>query len=166
MSHEHRQLAVAEHIRTEIRNNIVINVLLNASIAYAMLRGVTQIDAWGEHGYGKDLILTAFLLSALLGGIFIVLHRRKRDRMEFALQGDEGQTLARIMPYNPWLAATLLGTVAAVVAAPFLLGIFILLGIELLTPTAYAIIKGIWAGALAAVVVPIAITQGLRKAPQ
>lgn len=166
MTGEPTQKSLTEHISSETRKNVVINVILNVSIAYAMLHSLAQVGAWGEHGYVKDLILTGFLLSALLGGIFIAMHRRKRDRQEFLLQGDEGQTLARFIPYNPWLAATWLGILGAVVAAPFLIGLFILIGIELLTPLAYALIKGIWAGNLAAIIVPIAIRQGLRTAPQ
>ena len=165
MTEDPSQKSLQEHIRSETQKNFVINLILNAGIAYAVFHSFTQISAWGDNGYGRDLFLTGFLLAALLGGIFIALHRRKRDRQEILLQGNEGQALARLMPYNPWLAGIWFGVLGAAVAAPLLLGLLALLDVHMLTPALYATIKGFWAGALAAVVVPTAIRQGLRAAP-
>ncbi len=156
---------VAEHIHGETRNNIIINLILNGIIAYATLRGLEQVTTWGEDGYGKDLFITGFILSTILGGIFIGLFRRRRKRGEVVTQGNEGSALAWLLPYNPWLAAPWIGVLGALLAAPALLGVLALLGIDALSPLAYAIIKGTWAGILAGIVVPVAIRQGLRAEP-
>lgn len=158
-------LSVQDHIRSETKKNIVINLVLNAAIAYGTLHSLTEISTWGEHGYGKDLIITGFILSAILGAIFIGLFRRKRNKEEIIPTGTEGLALAWLLPYNPWLAAPWMGVLGAALAAPLLLGLLALLGVEALSPVAYATIKGIWAAALSAVVVPIAILQGLRAPP-
>ena len=158
-------MTVQEHIHKETRNNIVINLLLNAGIAYATLHSLTEVSTWGEHGYSKDLIITGFLLSTILGGIFIGLFRRKRNRKEIVPMGGEGLKLAWLLPYSPWLAAPWMGILGAAIAAPLLLGMLALLDVSHLSPLTYAAIKGIWSAALAAIVVPIAIRQGLRCQP-
>ncbi len=58
-----------------------------------------------------------------------------------------------------------MGVLGAAIAAPALLAVLTLLGIDSLQPLHYAVIKGVWAGVLAGIVVPIAINQGLRKEP-
>jgi hypothetical protein len=155
-------MSLQDHIRSETKKNIVINLVLNAAIAYATLHSLAEISTWGEKGYGPDLIITGFLLSTILGGIFIGIFRRKRNKQEIDPLKDEDHALAKLLPYSPWLAAPTLGILGAVLAAPLLLGLLALLGVETLSPIAYAAIKGVWAAALAAVVVPIAIRQGLR----
>ncbi len=158
-------MTVQDHIRSETKKNILINFVINAGIAYATLHSLTEISTWGEHGYGNDLIITGFILCTILGGIFIALFRRKRNKKEIVPMGDEGQSLAWLFPYSPWLAAPWMGILGAALAAPLLLGALTLLDIHTLTPIAYAGIKGIWSAGLAAVVVPIAIRQGLRSQP-
>jgi hypothetical protein len=159
-------MSVQDHIRSETRKNFVINVVLNAAIAYATLHGMSEISTWGEHGYGKDLFITGFILSAILGGIFIGLFRHKRKKNQIVPRGDEGQSLAWLLPYSPWLAAPWLGVLGAALGVPPLLGLLALLDVSTLSPLSYAMIKGLWAGALATIVVPIAILQGLRRESQ
>lgn len=166
MTEEKALMSVDEHISSETKKNIVINLVLNAAIAYATLHSLTQISTWGEHGYGKDLMITGFILSAILGGIFIALFRHKKNKEQVIPAGDEGLSLAWLIPYSPWLAAPWMGILGAAIAAPTLLGLLALCGIETLTPVSYSIIKGIWAGVLAAIIVPIAIRQGLRAPPR
>ena len=155
-----------QHIRKETLTNFVINIVINAAIAYALFRQVEQIGPWGEKGFVMDLLLTGFLLSLILGGIFVAMSRRKRDSEEFALSGNEGKALAWLIPYNPVLAALWLGILGMVLATPHLLGVMFLFELDTLTPVNYALIKGAWAGLLAATVVPIAILQGMRQAEQ
>ncbi len=158
-------MTVHDHIRSETKKNFVINVLLNATIAYATLGGLSEISTWGEHSYGRDLILTAFLLSAILSGVFIGMYRRKRRMGDVTATGTEGQALAWLLPYNPWFTAPWIGILGATISVPPLLGLLALMEIDTLAPLSYALIKGIWAGVLAAIIVPIAILQGLRSRP-
>ncbi len=166
MSNSTHQHAIKNEISSETRKNIVINLVLNGLIAYFLMRQNTLLTAWGEHSYGPDLLITGFILSALLGAIFIGLFRRKRDKAELLPVGHEGLSLAWLLPYNQWLAALVMGFLGAAIAAPVLLAILALLGIDSLQPLQYAVIKGVWAGTLAGVVVPVAINQGLRSDPQ
>lgn len=153
------------HIRHESRKNFIINFFLNAGIAYGTLHSLSEVSAWGEHGYGKDLLLTGFLLSAILTGIFIAIYRRKRDSDEFNTAGREGQALAWLLPFNPWLAALVFGVLGVILAVPPLLGLLALLEVNIMSPVQYALIKGVWAGLLAWLIIPLAIHQGLRTQP-
>lgn len=166
MSESPQQQAIKNEITSETRKNIVINLVLNGLIAYFLMRQYSSLTAWGDNGYGVDLLITGFILSGLLGAIFIGLFRRKRDRAELIPAGHEGQSLAWLLPYNPWLAALLMGVLGAAIAAPILLALLALLDIDSMHPLQYAVIKGVWAGVLAGIVVPIAIAQGLRTETQ
>lgn len=154
---------IAAIVRKETRNNIVINIVINGAIAYFTLKGAEQITLGGDKGYAKDLVISAFLLSTILGGIFLGMFRHRRKTGQLHPQGHEGQALAWLIPYNPWLAAPWIGVLAACTAAPLLMGILLLFGAETLPPNAYAVIKALWAGALAGIILPIAIMQGLRS---
>ena len=155
-------VSVNEYVRQETKKNIVLNVILNAGIAYATFHSVAKINPWGEQSYGNDLMLTGFVLCAILGSLFIVITRRKQRAGQLMAVGHEGLNLARFVPYNPWLAGIWLGILGLVLAVPALIGILTLLGVSSLSPVTYAIVKGLWAGILAAIVVPVAIGQGLR----
>lgn len=158
-------VSVREYIQHEAKKSFFINVILNAIIPYAMLYSLTEVTAWGDKGYGKDLILTAFILCAILAGVFIAITRKKHKQEEIIAQGNEGTALAWLIPYNPWLAALWIGILGICLAVPPLLGVLALLEINTLSPLAYSAIKGLWAGAMAVIVVTIAIRQGMRTQP-
>ena len=157
--------ALQRYIRGESIKNLFINIVINAAIAWWLLKDVAAISAWGEKGYGPDLIITAFLLSAIISGIFIALHRRKRNSGIFAGLPAQTSGLAARLPFNPWLAALALGLIGVVCAVPPLLAVFALLDIQTLETSHYALVKGVWAGILAALLVPQAIRHGLRDNP-
>ena len=162
MAKDKAEMSVRDHIHSETKKNIVINFILNGAISYALFHSLTEISASGEHGYSMDLLITGFLLPAILGGIFIGMFRAKYRKKEILPTGREGQAFSWLLPYNPWLAALWIGILATAIAVPWLLGVLALLNIETFSPISYAITKAIWAAALAGLIVPIAIGQGLR----
>ncbi|MFK7977273.1 MAG: hypothetical protein AB8C02_14150 [Halioglobus sp.] len=149
-------------IRKETRNNIIINTVINAVIAYFLFKKHDSLPVWGENSYGEDLIIGGFILSIILAGIFIALFRHRVKQGQVQPEGHEGKALAWLIPYNVWLATPWLGFLGAAIFAPLLIGLLLLVGADTLTPVVYAAIKGVWAGALAGVITVIAITQGLR----
>jgi hypothetical protein len=163
MAEKGKTRTLKEHIHHEAKLNIVINLVLNTAIPIVMLRGLTEVSAWGDHGYGYDLLITAFILCSLLGAIFIAVTRRKHQRGEIIAEGHEGQALAWLIPYNPWLAAPWIGVIGVCLAVPPLILLLTVTGASTLSPLSYAVIKGVWAAALAAVVVSISIRQAVRK---
>jgi hypothetical protein len=156
---------IQKHIRKETGINIVINVLLNGALAWWLLHDKGPLPVWGEHGFGPDLLITGFLLSGIIAAIMIAMHRRKLNKGDLpALVLADNHWLNR-MPRNLWLSALAFGLAGALLAAPLLLAVLYLFGFTTLTPLSYALIKGVWAGALAAAVVGGAIRLGLQPAP-
>ena len=166
MADSRLETSVQEHIRSETKKNFWINLILNGVIAYATLHGIAELTTWGEHSYGRDLIITALILCTILSGIFIAVFRHKCKKEQIVPEDDEGQALAWLLPYSPWLAAPWMGIIGACLAVPPLLGLLAVFNLGTMTPLTYALIKGLWAGVLAAIVVPIAIRQGLRNADE
>lgn len=154
---------LSAHIRKESLVNLAINLLINGGLAYWLLHEHPELLAWGEHGYGPDLLITGFLLAAIISVIFIAMHRRKRVKGELPGLSVAEQGWVRHLPGNPWVAGVVFGLIGLLIAAPLLLGLLWLSGVQALSPLHYALIKGIWAGVFAALVVPPAIRLGLRQ---
>ena len=74
--------------------------------------------------------------------------------------------ILRRMPTRFWAAGLVFGLFGLLVVAPLTLGPMALLGITELSPLAYAIFKGIWAGVMAGVmIVPIVMVALATDTP-
>jgi len=156
--------ALQAHIRAQARNNFVINLVLNGLIAWFLLRNKGAMTPWGESGYGADLVITGFLLAALVALFAMKIHRAQLAKgMHQALAPGQMGALARLGGSSDWGNSVLFGFAGALLAAGTV-GLLMLLPLPPLDPLAYALFKGVWAGILAALVVPPAIQLGLRAA--
>lgn len=154
--------ALRQHIRKQAWHNFAVNLVLNGLIAWMLLRGRPAFGAWGEHGYGPDMMATGFILAALVGVIVIKIHRAKRLKGEFENLPDAALgVLASVARRGDWGNALLFGLAGALLSAGFV-GMLMLLPLPPFEPQTYAVVKGVWAGVLAALVVPPAIKLGLR----
>jgi hypothetical protein len=156
--------ALEVHIRAQARNNFAINFVLNALIAWFLLKDKPALAAWGEHGYGPDMMITGFLLATLVAVFSIKIHRAKLAKGEHeALPSTELGALARVARLGDWSNSMLFGLSGALLSAG-MVGVLMLLPLPPFEPLAYAVFKGVWTGVLAALVVPPAIKLGLRAA--
>ena len=156
--------ALKSHIRVQSRINFAINLVLNGLIAWWLLKDKPALTPWGEHGYGTDLMITGFLLAALVAVFAIKGHRARlakghHDPLPPAALG----ALARVATCGDWSNALLFGFAGALIGAATV-GMLMLLPLPAFSPLAYAVFKGVWAGLLAALVIPPAIKLGLRAA--
>jgi hypothetical protein len=161
MSKASKQAQLQQHVRRECIVNFVINLLLNAGIAYATMSSRELIRVSGEDGFAVDMLATGALLSAILAAIFMWMGRRHGRSGKLPQLGETEMGLASRLPRSPLLASlvfALLGILAAAVS----IALVSLLGVESFTPMAYAALKGLWCGAWAAVLVPVALRHGLR----
>ncbi|WP_320838616.1 hypothetical protein [Zhongshania sp.] len=151
-------------INQEAKKSAIINFLINSAIAYFALQGATSDGEgeWGARDYAQDIFLTGFILCAILGALYISIYRKKNESRPLFFEEYRAQSLNWLFPYNPMIAALIIGGLGVAIAAPLMLAGLMLFGFEALTPVGYAIIKGCWAAALAGIVVPISIKQGLR----
>ena len=152
------------HIRMQSRLNFIINLVLNGAIAWFLLKDKPALSAWGEHGYGADLMITGFLLASLVAVFAMKGHRAKLAKGEHeAVPPAALGALARVATGNDWSNSLLFGLAGALLGAGTV-GMLMLLPLPPFSPLAYAVFKGVWAGILAALVIPPAIKLGLRAA--
>ena len=152
------------HIRTQSRLNFIINLVLNGAIAWFLLKDKPALSAWGEHGYGADLMITGFLLASLVALFAIKGHRSKLAKGQHeAVPPAELGALSRVATRNDWSNSLLFGLAGALLGAGTV-GMLMLLPLPPFSPPAYAVFKGVWAGIRAALVIPPAIKLGLRAA--
>lgn len=153
-----------DHIRTQSRLNFAINLVLNGVIAWLLVKDKPALTPWGEHGYGADLVITGFLLAALVAVFTIKVHRAKLARGEHEpVPSAALGALARVATGSDWGNSALFGLAGALIAAGTV-AMLMLLPLPPFSPLAYAAFKGVWCGILAALVMPPAIRLGLRAA--
>lgn len=158
---------LTRHIKKESISNFVINMLCNGVIAWFIFKPQATLALWGEHGFGIDLLVTALLLSLILSAIVIMIHRHKLAKNKIdALLWNANVTSHRLLRLIPshWLPASLCFAVAGLL----LLGLptFALLyasGFHEMSVLHYSIFKGIWAGLVAAMIIPPVIMVAVGR---
>ena len=150
------------HIRREAIVNFFVNIAINGGIVYWTMSDRGSLALLGAEGFAIDLLFTGLLLSAIITGIFMWMGRRQGRSGKFPLLDVSQAGVAARLPVNPWAAALLFGLFGVGVAVLTLV-LLLVLGVSELSPVQYAWAKGIWAGVLAAALVPVAFRHGLRK---
>ncbi len=156
--------AFAKHLRREAAINGVMNALFNGAIAAWLLKGKGVLPMWGGQGFAIDMIATAFALVFIVSCIVIPLTQHKLRRGKLPQPHWQPHELAArlsdVAPRALALRALWLGLFASAVVAPLSLLLLCLVGVQQLTAMDYALFKGLWAGALAALMVPPMIWLG------
>lgn len=155
------------HIRREVLVSGVSNAVINGVLAWLLLRRVPALRWSGEHSFAIDMIATGLLLPLIVALIVIPSQRSKLRKGELQSinlgHGSAMQSLANRFPSSAWKSALLFGVVGMMIVAPLtLLGVYVL-GINEVSPLHYAIFKGVWAGAVAAVLVIPMVLIALRE---
>ncbi len=151
-----------EHTRGECLKSFVVNFLISAGLAYAIFSKHDSIEAWGVEGYVVDLTATGFFMAVIVAAIYIVKHKISKQRWLLAAPENSVDVIADHLPLSVTLASLMIGIIGLVSAAVLLL-ILVPMGAYIkFTAASYAVIKGFWAGALAALVVYMAVRCGLK----
>ena len=154
------------HLRHEALVGGLSNTLFNGLIAWLLLRSGPSLRWGGDHSFVIDIFATALLLPLIVALIVIPLQRSKmrKGRLQALDLGPDSalQRCADRFPHSTIASALLFGLLGCLLIAPLTLAGFYLLGIEQVSPTAYAIFKGIWAGAMAAALVIPMVLVALR----
>ena len=148
-----------KYVRRSAFTNFVFNLALNAGLAWWLLSSHELLTPWGDASYGTDLLLTGFLLSALVAAIVMEIHRRKALRGDMDSAPLVSRSLKALSRQNRWVASVLIGSIGAGLSA------LVLVAIAGATDSpsvpAYAGLKGLWAGFLAAAIIGPATLLGL-----
>jgi hypothetical protein len=155
------------HIRNQALSNAFFNAVINGWIAWLLMKEKAVLPLWGTPGFGPDLIATGFLLPFIIALIVIPLNRRAVSRGKVAALPLDRRNPRPLWlerwPQSLFLRALIFGLTGALLVAPLTLLGFAVLGVGELTPMTFAVVKGLWAGALAgAMVVPMA-TLGIAR---
>lgn len=156
-----------DHIRHEILVCSGSNALFNGLSAWLLMRNGPALR-WGtEHSFVVDVIATGLLLPLIVALIVIPLQRSKlnKGKLQAIDLGETSfmQSLANRFPASTSKSAGVFGLIGMLIIAPLTLAGFYLIGVEQVSPGQYAIFKGIWAGAIAAVLVVPMVLIALRK---
>lgn len=155
------------HIRHEILVSGISNTVFNGVIAWLLLRSGPALRWSGEHSFAVDVIATGLLLPLIVALIVIPLQRGKLNKGRLATinlgPASVMQSLADRFPASTFKSALLFGLIGMLLIAPLTLAGFHVLGIAEIAPARYALFKGIWAGAIAAVLVVPMVLIALRK---
>ncbi len=155
-----------QHLRHEALVGGLSNTLFNGLIAWLLLRSGPSLRWDGDHSFVIDIFATALLLPLIVALIVIPLQRSKmkKGRLQALDLGADSalQRFADRFPHSAILSALLFGLLGCLLIAPLTLAGFYLLGIEQVSPAAYAIFKGLWAGAMAAALVIPMVLVALR----
>lgn len=148
--------------------NGVTNAVFNGYIAWLILKDRTILEMWGHGGFGFDILATAFLLLFIVALIVIPLSRRKVLGGNFSsIRWQDINPLwsfLRKMPRGLFLRALIFGLIGLLIIAPVTLTFLWLLRISSLTPMEFALIKGIWAGIIAGImVIPMIFLAALEQ---
>ena len=133
---------------------MVVNLLLNALIAYLMFRGAAVVPLWGQQSIAGDTIGTTFLLPLFTTLIVTRLARGQVDagRVSPVLGAPLG---LRWMPARSlWRGVALGGITVAAVAPPMIAALW-LLGVSEQSFWSFVAFKAIFAAALGALITPL-----------
>ncbi|TDI62350.1 MAG: hypothetical protein E2O92_01180 [Alphaproteobacteria bacterium] len=163
-------ITVVASIKKEATINGLLNAVFNGLIPWFQHNDKTTVPLMGEGGFGMDIAITAFILLFLVSMIVIGAQRKKaRKEQVMGFEWDDTKRLHRLLRKVPgkfWAAGLVFGLFGLLVVTPLTLGPLALLGIDALTPLAYAIFKGIWAGLMAAIMIVPIILVALAGQPK
>ncbi|CAH0991331.1 hypothetical protein SIN8267_01434 [Sinobacterium norvegicum] len=160
--------SVKSHITREVITNGVTNSFFNGVIAWMLLKEIETITLWQEHSIAIDMAATAAILLFILTVIIIPLNRSKlRKGKIIAAEWNPASRLHRILmrfPQKLWQQGLMFALCGIVLVAPISVLPFMLTGITEMTGSQYAIVKGVWAGLMAAIMVIPMIILALAPA--
>jgi len=154
------------YIQHERLMNGGTNTFFNGGIAWLSLKGKGLLHLAGSGSFAIDILATAFILPFIVTLIVIPLQKRKVNKGKMTrFTPNKSRLLERVaagFPQSLWLSALYFGLIGMLIIAPITLLGMLAAGAHTFTPEAYSVFKGIWAGAMAAILVGPMIMVGLR----
>ncbi|MFV0279100.1 MAG: hypothetical protein ACK5HY_18245 [Parahaliea sp.] len=155
--------ALKAHIKKEAIANFVINLAINAWLAWLIFSSASHLNAFGENAYVPDLAIMGVILSMIVAAIVMPLHRYRLRKSKLATCDGPQGVYARLAGKSTWTVVLVFGCVGGVVA--LLVGLAVSVISPTLSPMAYTAIKGLLAGVLAVIVVVPTIQLALYQDP-
>lgn len=157
------------YLTKEVTTNGLSNAFFNGLACWYLIKDKGDMPFWGPHSFGVDIIATAFILPWIVTLILVPLQKVKMRKGKASSWNTEAVAphymfdFVAAFPQKLWLNAILFGLIGMLVFAPALLLLLFVGQVEIFTAAEYAVFKGIWAGALAALLTTPMILLGLRQ---
>ncbi|MEM1110971.1 MAG: hypothetical protein AAGI11_03595 [Pseudomonadota bacterium] len=154
-------------LKKMVINNVVGNVLGHAGITYWVKHEIEAIPAGGVQGWVADFLTTGFMFPAILFVIMFFVFRSANTKNNLVIEELDESALLDKLPDNGWTACLWVG-LAGMVTVALPLAVFLSFsGLQPLSPLSVSLLKGSWAGVIAAISVYAAYylitTRGLTS---
>jgi len=150
MSPAHKRFLLLE----EGLGSVIVNLFLNAFIAYLLFRGAASVPLWGQQSIAGDTIGTAFFLPLITCLIVTRLARQQVSAGRF--EPVDGAPLGLAwMPAGAAWRGVVLGVISAATVAPATIALLVGLGVTQQGFWGFVAFKAVFAAALGAVVTPL-----------
>lgn len=150
------------HLCREALNNGITNAFFNGLIAWWLVKHRESIPVWGGEGLAVDFVATAIILVFIVSLIVIPLTRRKAASGKLPASVWPAGGLRRCLEFmarrHLLVCALLLGLASALLFVPPTVLLAEILGISAFSAQHFAIVKAVWAGIVAAVMVVVMIS--------
>ena len=148
---------IQHHIRKESIINGVTNAFFNGLAAWLLLKSHASMPFLGQQSIVGDFMATAAILLFIIALILIPLNRSKVRKGKLAsISLDANNRLHRILsrfPQSLFGRALVFALIGLLILAPITLIPMALVGIEELAIPTFVVVKSIWAGIIASLMV-------------
>ncbi|MFT5576452.1 MAG: hypothetical protein ACI89D_001977 [Bermanella sp.] len=145
------------HVYREALSNGFTNAFFNGVIAWYLVKHRDLIPVWGAEGLAVDFTATSIILVFIVSLIVIPLARRKVRKGDFPFVDWPAGALRNFLGFMAQrhlaVCALMLGLLSALLFVPPMLLLTQVLEISTFSAQHFAVVKGIWAGIVAAAMV-------------
>ena len=146
---------LSAHIRKEAITNGISNAIFNGLAAWFLLKDKPWLGMWDGGGIAVDIAATAAILLFIVALILIPLNRSKRRKGKAPqMHWDNSKALHRFwqrFPKGLVARGFCFAGLGLLVVAPVSYLPYIVLGVDGMPGPTYAMVKGLWAGLMAAI---------------
>ena len=137
--------------------SVLVNLPLNALIAWLAFRGAAEVPFWGSQSIAGDTIGTCFVLPLITTLIVTPLsrHRVRSGTLEPLAWTERMRATLGRLPAGTWWRGVAFGALTAVAVAPLALAALRGGGMDALSVGSFVAFKAVFAAALGALVTPI-----------
>jgi hypothetical protein len=143
----------------------VVNFVIDGAIGWLLFRGVDPVPFWGDPSIAADTIGTSFILAFLTTMIVTTLARsRVRGGVLTTITAARLRPrLLASLPRNTFLRALVLGATCAATAAPLMLLVLHLVGVDAMPHGAFLLFNASYAAVLGGLVTPLVAVAALAE---
>ncbi len=158
---------LASITRKESLGQGIGNIVANGLIAWLVMGDRDELKLWATDGILFDVALTCLLLPMIVGWIVLGSQKSKLRKGKLSTAAPEPNNalhrLALGLPENTWSTGVIFGLFGVFVLAPLTLLVFQVLGFQTVNPMNYVFFKALWTGAMAVLVVVLAVPVALLR---